>query len=85
MYRSTSKASQKRGFASPTEETRVRRAREGGIAYHRIRGIASIETRMRVARAGGDARSNEGDSCEMVEEREEREPKQNMELNFIKR
>jgi general stress protein YciG len=54
----------KRGLASATEETRVRVARQGGIAPHNRRGLAAanIETRLRVAKAGGDARSHDRDS-----------------------
>ncbi|MDQ6864302.1 MAG: glucose starvation-inducible protein B [Thermoproteota archaeon] len=39
-------------------------AREGGIAPHNRRGLAAanIETRLRVAKAGGDARSHDRDS-----------------------
>ncbi len=49
------------GFCS--EETRVRVAREAGIAPHNRRGRrANIETRLRVAKAGGDARSHDIDS-----------------------
>ena len=51
----------KRGLASATEETRVRVAREGGIAPHNRRGLAA-ETRLRVAKAGGEARSHDRDS-----------------------
>lgn len=51
----------KRGLASASEETRLRVAREGGIAPHQRRGLAaaSEETRSRVARAGGDARAHD--------------------------
>jgi general stress protein YciG len=54
----------KRGLASATEETRVRVAREGGVAPHNRRGLAAAntETRLRVAKAGGDARSHDRDS-----------------------
>jgi general stress protein YciG len=54
----------KRGLASAPEETRVRVAREGGVAPHNRRGLAAAntETRLRVARAGGDARSHDRDS-----------------------
>lgn len=53
----------KRGLASAAGETRVRVAREGGVAPHNIRGLAaaSSETRSRVAKAGGEARSHDKD------------------------
>lgn len=53
----------KRGLASATGETRVRVAREGGVAPHNIRGLAAAtsETRSRVAKAGGEARSHDKD------------------------
>jgi general stress protein YciG len=53
----------KRGLASATGETRVRVAREGGIAPHNMRGLAAAtsDTRTRVAKAGGEARSHDKD------------------------
>jgi len=47
----------KKGLAAASKETRMRVARSGGKAPHKLRGLqaANLETRKRVAAMGGKA------------------------------